>query len=287
MKKSVLAARALGAAFVAVLCGFGPMCAEAAEGEHADLVNRKVLRVCSDPANMPFSNEKEEGFENKIADIVADELKLPKPKYTWFPQSTGFVRRTLFEKRCDVIIGFAQGDELVHNTNHYYRSTYILVYPKGKGLDGLESLSDPRLKGKHIGVVAGTPPGDIMAKEGLMGLARPYQLFTDRRYFSPNEEMIKDIRSGEIAAGVLWGPIGGYYAARGGEPLVVAPLLKEASGPRMAYRITMGVRQGEDVWKHQLNDVIAKRQGDIDAVLLEYGVPLIDEQDKLITAPRR
>lgn len=272
----------------AAICAFGlGLTAEAVEGERVDLVNRQVLRVCSDPANMPFSNEKEEGFENKIANIVADELKLPKPKYTFFPQATGFVRRTLFEKRCDVIIGYAQGDELVLNTNHYYRSTYVIVYAKGKGLDGLESLSDPRLKDKHIGVIAGTPPGDIMAKEGLMGLVRPYQLFVDRRYFSPNEEMIKDIRSGEIAAGVLWGPIGGYYAARGGEPLVVVPLLKEASGPRMAYRITMGVRQGEDVWKHQLNGVIAKRQGDIDAALLEYGVPLLDEQDKLITAPRR
>jgi quinoprotein dehydrogenase-associated probable ABC transporter substrate-binding protein len=260
--------------------------ASAQEGQRADLVNRRVLRVCADPANMPFSNEKGEGFENKIAEIVADELKIP-VEYTWFPQATGFVRRTLFAKACDVIIGFAQGDELVLNTNAYYRSTYALIYRPNSGLDGVESLSDPRLQGKKIGIVAGTPPGDIMAQNGLMTLAKPYPLTVDRRFESPAERMIEDIRKGEIDAGVLWGPIAGYFAKRGGEELVVKPLLKESAGPRMAYRITFGVRNGEDEWKRQLNQVIAKRQGDIDVVLLQYGVPLLDEQNNQITAPRR
>jgi ABC-type amino acid transport substrate-binding protein len=99
--------------------------------------------------------------------------------------------------------------------------------------------------------------------------------------------MMADIRSGDIDAGVLWGPMAGYFAARGGEKLSVVPLLKETGSPRMAYRITFGVRNLEDEWKHQLNAVIARRQGDIDAVLLEFGVPLIDEQSNLITTPRR
>ncbi len=116
---------------------------------------------------MPFSNDKGEGFENKIAEIVAAELKVP-VEYTWFPQATGFIRQTLFAKRCDVVIGYAQGDELVLNTNHYYRSTYALVYRAGTGLDGVDSLADPRLKGKRIGVVAGTPPASIMAQLGLI-----------------------------------------------------------------------------------------------------------------------
>lgn len=287
MRRPALRTSGIAAALAAACCGLGLGWALAAEGERVDLVNRQVLRVCSDGANMPFSNEKEEGFENKIAGVVADELKLPAVKYTWFPQATGFVRMTLFAKRCDLIVGFAQGDELVLNTNHYYRSVYVLVYPKGKGLDGVENLSDPRLKGKKLGIIAGTPPGNILASEGLMANAKAYSLTVDRRYFSPSEDMVKDIRAGEIDAGVLWGPIGGYYASRGGEALTVAPLLKEAAGPRMAYRITMGVRQGEDAWKHQLNDVIAKRQGDLDAVLLEYGVPIVDEQNKLIASPRR
>jgi quinoprotein dehydrogenase-associated probable ABC transporter substrate-binding protein len=274
-------------ALIAMLLGMGlvePVFA--AEGQRADLVNRTALRVCADPANMPFSNERGEGFENKIAEIVAAEFKVP-IEYTWFPQATGFIRQTLFAKRCDVVLGYAQGDELVLNTNPYYRSAYALVYRPGSGLDGVDSLSDPRLKGRRIGVTAGTPPGSVMARLGLLELAKPYPLMVDRRYDSPGERMIEDIRSNAIDAGILWGPIAGYFAARGGDKLSVVPLLKEVGTPRMAYRITFGVRNQEDDWKHQLNAVIAKRQGDIDAVLLEFGVPLLDEQSNLITQPKR
>lgn len=277
----LLAALALGSALAVSTAG-------AADRNTVDLVNRKVLRVCSDPANMPFSNENGDGFENKIASIVADELKLS-VEYTYFPQATGFVRRTLAAKACDVIIGFAQGDDLVLNSNAYYRSIYAVVYRKGQGLDGLDSLEDSRLKGKRVGFMPNTPPGDLVARNGLMAMAKAYALFVDRRFFSPAEDMMKDIRSGEIAAGVIWGPMGGYFAKRGGEDLVVVPMLKDMSAgkSRLAFRISMGVRNGEDEWKRELNRVIAKRQGDIDAVLLEYGVPIIDEQDKAITEPRR
>ena len=258
----------------------------AEEGRRSDLVDRMSLRVCADPANMPFSNDKGEGFENKIADIVAAELKVP-VDYTWHPQATGFIRNTLFAKRCDVVLGYAQGDELVLNTNAYYRSAYALVYRKGTGLDGVDELADPRLKDKRIGVTAGTPPATTMAALGLIPRAKPYPLMVDRRYESPGEGMIADIRSGVIDAGVLWGPIAGYFASRGGEKLEVVPLLKETVGPRMAYRITFGVRPQEDDWKRELNQLIAKLQGRFDAVLLEYGVPLIDEQNHVITAPRQ
>jgi quinoprotein dehydrogenase-associated probable ABC transporter substrate-binding protein len=247
----------------------------------------QALVVCADPNNLPFSNDKGEGFENKIAEIIAAGLKVP-VEYTWFPQATGFIRQTLFAKRCDVVMGYAQGDDLVLNTNPYYRSTYALVLRKGGGLDGVDSLADPRLKGKHIGVTAGTPPASIMAQLGLIQNAKPYPLVVDRRYDSPGERMIGDIKSGDIDAGVLWGPIAGYFAPKAGDELVVVPLLKEAAtGPRMAYRITFGVRHQEDDWKRELNVLIAKHQGDIDAVLLAFGVPLLDEQPNLITKPRR
>ena len=275
------------AALLAVLLSIdlvAPVCA--AEGQRSDLVNRTALRVCADPANMPFSNDKNEGFENKIAEIVAAELNV-QVEYTWFPQATGFIRQTLFAKRCDVVIGYAQGDELVLNTNHYYRSTYALLYPAGTGLDGVVSLADPRLKDRRIGVIAGTPPASIMAQLGLIQRAKPYPLMVDRRYDSPGERMINDIRSGDIDAGVLWGPIAGYFAAKGGDKLLIVPLLKETGTPGMAYRITFGVRNLEDDWKRQLNAVIAKRQSDIDALLLQFGVPLLDEQSNLITQPRR
>lgn len=281
-RAAVVRAAALLAAIVAMLLAPAVM---AAEGQRIDLVNRLSLRVCADPANLPFSNDKGEGFENKVAGIVAAELKVP-VEYVWFPQAIGFIRNTLFAKRCDVVMGYAQGDELVLNTNAYYRSVYALVYRNGNGLDGIDSLADPRLKGKRLGVVAGTPPSSTMAAHGLIVDAKPYPLMVDRRYESPNELMIADIRAGKIDAGVLWGPIAGYFANRDGEKLAVVPLLKEKIGPRMAYRITFGVRQGEDDWKRQLNELIAKLQGRLDAVLLEYGVPLLDEQDRLITAPR-
>jgi quinoprotein dehydrogenase-associated probable ABC transporter substrate-binding protein len=255
-----------------------------AHAQRVDLVDRTALRVCADPANLPFSSDNGEGFENKIADIVAGELKLP-VEYTWFPQATGFIRQTLFAKRCDVVLGYAQGDDLVLNTNHYYRSTYAIVHRKGAALDGISGLSDPRLQGKHIGVIAGTPPATTMAQLGLIQYAKPYPLMVDRRYDSPGERMIADIQSGEIEAGVLWGPIAGYFAPKAG--LAVVPLLKDEGAARMAYRITFGVRPLDDDWKRQLNTLIAKRQGDFDAVLLQFGVPLLDEQNRLITRPRK
>ena len=257
-----------------------------AHAQRVDLVDRTALRVCSDPANLPFSNDKGEGFENKIAEIVAADLKVP-VEYTWFPQAIGFIRQTLFAKRCDVVMGYAQGDDLVLNTNHYYRSTYALVVRKGTALDGVDNLEDPRLRGKRIGIIAGTPPTTAMALLGLIEHAKPYPLMVDRRYESPAERMIEDIQSGDIDAGVLWGPIAGYFAPKANGDLVVVPFLKDAAGQRMAYRITFGVRPLEDEWKRQLNGLIAKRQGDIDAILLQFGVPLLDEQSNLITKPRR
>jgi quinoprotein dehydrogenase-associated probable ABC transporter substrate-binding protein len=254
--------------------------------QRVDLVNRTALRVCADPANLPFSNDKGEGFENKIAELVAGELKVPL-EYAWFPQATGFIRNTLFAKRCDVVLGYAQGDDLVLNTNAYYRSTYALLFRRGSGLDGVDALGDPRLSDKRIGIIAGTPPSTAMVRLGLMQRAKPYPLMVDRRYDSPAERMLADIRTGEIDAGVLWGPLAGYFADKGGERLTLVPLLKEPGEARMVFRITFGVRNLEDDWKHQLNAIIAKRQGDIDAILLAYGTPLIDDSANLMTAPRR
>src|SRR5512138_3071926 len=132
-----------------------------------ELVDPKVLRVCADPRNMPFSNEKGEGFENKLGELFAEKLQ-KKLDYMYFPQATGFVRMTLGAHRCDVIMGFPQGDDLAQGTNPYYRTAYALVARQGGGLDDVASLGDARLKGKHIGIVAGTPPATNMAANGLM-----------------------------------------------------------------------------------------------------------------------
>ena len=258
----------------------------AADTNLPDQVNRKSLRVCSSPENLPYSNEKGEGFENKIADIIADELKVP-VEYTWFPLGIGLARKTLAAKKCDVILQTIQADEYTLNTNSYYRSTYALVFKKTAGLDGITSVFDPRLKGKKLSNQGG-PVGDQIAKAGLMPDVKSYRLMVDRRYDNPEKDIIDDVRAGVIDVGVIWGPFAGYFARPYKDELVVVPLLEETAGTsKIEYRMTMGVRANEVAWKRQLNDIILKRQGDIDKVLLDYGVPLIDEDNKVITAPRK
>jgi quinoprotein dehydrogenase-associated probable ABC transporter substrate-binding protein len=248
-----------------------------------ELVDPKVLRVCADPRNLPFSNDKGEGFENKLAQLFAEKLH-KKLDYMYFPQATGFVRMTLAAHRCDVIMGFPQGDDLVQGTNPYYRTAYALVAKQGSGLDEVAALEDQRLKGKHIGVVAGTPPATNMAAYGLMTNAKPYPLMIDTRFDSSAVAMINDLMSGEIDAGVLWGPMAGYYARQANAPLHVAPLVRETSGPRLAYRIGMGVRPADQNWKRLLNRLIQENQAAINKILLDFGVPLLDENDRPISA---
>jgi quinoprotein dehydrogenase-associated probable ABC transporter substrate-binding protein len=257
--------------------------AQAPEGTDLsiELVDPKVLRVCADPRNLPFSNEKGEGFENKLAELFAEKLQ-KKLDYMFFPQATGFVRMTLGAHRCDVIMGFPQGDELVQGTNPYYRTAYALVARPGSGLEDVASLGDERLKGKRLGIVAGTPPSTNMAANGLMTNARPYPLMIDTRIDSSAVAMIKDLMAGEIDAGVLWGPMAGYYATQINPPLHVTPLVKETSGPRLAYRIGMGVRPADQNWKRQLNRLIQENQPAINKILLDFGVPLLDENDRPI-----
>src|SRR3974390_3432921 len=248
-----------------------------------ELVDPKVLRVCAYPHTLPFSNEKGEGFENKLAELVAAKLQ-KKIDYMYFPQATGFVRMTLGAHRCDVIMGFPQGDDLVQGTNPYYRTAYALIAKQGSGLDDVTTLDDARRKGKHIGISAGTPPATYMAVNGLMANAKPYPLMIDTRVDSSAEAMIGDLNKGEIDAGILWGPMAGFYAKRSSPPLHVTPLIAEKSGPQLVYRIGMGVRRADQNWKRLLNRLIQENQPDINRILLDYGVPLLDQNDRPITA---
>ncbi|MCB2054813.1 MAG: substrate-binding domain-containing protein [Geminicoccaceae bacterium] len=243
-----------------------------------DLVSDTAFRVCADPANLPFSNDRGEGFENEISQLFADALGR-ELQYTWFPQGMGFVRRTLLANRCDVIPGYAQGDELVLNTNHYYTSAYVLIAPAEGDLADVESLSDPRLEGRRIGVVAGTPPASHLARHGLLATTTGYKLMVDRRVESPVVDMLDDLTQGRLDIGVVWGPAGAPLAREMSEEtaLEVTPLLHEEGAPRMFYRITMGVRPGEDAWKRELNSLIRRLQPEIDAILRRYGVPLVDD----------
>lgn len=248
-------------------------------GGAIELVDPKVFRVCSDPRNMPFSNKNGEGFENKIAELMASKLG-KSLTYTWYPNSLGFVRNTLGSYKCDVIIGFPQGDDIAQVTNPYYSTTYALVLKPATGLDGVTSLNDPRLKDKRIGVVAGTPPSNIMVANGLMSRAKPYPLVIDTRVDSSAQDMIKDIEDGAIDAGVLWGPMAGYYAMHTNPKLTVVPL----TGPHMSFRISMAVRHQDQEFKRLLNKLIRENQADINALLLSYGVPLLDAQNRPLAA---
>ena len=261
-----------------VMLALTPLAAPAARAQVADLVDHTAFRVCADPANLPLSSQDGTGFENRIADLFAAKLGVP-VQYTWFPQVIGFVRQTLGAGKCDVVIGFAQGDELVLNTNHYYTSTHVLVVRADGDLTGVDHLSDPAIKGRKIGVVAGAPPATHVARLGLMKDAKPYDLMTDRRVENPAGDMLHDVETGATDAALMWGPIAGPLA-KDNPKLKVIPLLRETTTPRLFFRITMGVRPGEDVWKRELNSMIRRNQGEIDAILRDAGVPLVDDYGK-------
>jgi quinoprotein dehydrogenase-associated probable ABC transporter substrate-binding protein len=255
-------------------------------GLSIELIDPNVLRVCADPRNMPFSNEQGEGFENKLAELIAAKLN-KRIAYTFYPGAPGFIRNTLGAYKCDVIMGYPQGAELVQSTNPYYRTTYALVLRRGQGLDGVTGLDDARLKGKHVGVVAGTPPSYLLAANGLMAGAKPYPLVVDTRFDNSAQAMMKDLVAGEIDAGVLWGPMAGYYAREAAVPVDVVPLSREAGGPRMSFAIAMAVRAADQEWKRQLNRLIQENQADIDKLLMSYGVPLLDDKDQPLGAPAK
>jgi quinoprotein dehydrogenase-associated probable ABC transporter substrate-binding protein len=255
--------------------------AQDAEGS-IELVDPHVFRACADPRDLPLSNEAGEGFENKIADLFARKLG-KSVAYTFYPDATGFIRNTLNAYHCDVVMGTAQGDDLVQPTNPYYRTGYAAAYHQDGPLKGMDSLSDPRLKTARIGIVAGTPPATYLAMNGLLGQIKSYRLGVDTRYDSPTHDMMADLDKGEIDVALIWGPFGGYYATKAKTPTAVVPLVKEQGGPRMVYRIVMGVRHSDQNWKRDLNKLISENQDEIQAILRSYGVPLLDENDKPIS----
>ena len=263
---------------------FAMVCSVSGGLSHAATAGRQALttshlRICADPNNLPFSNEAGEGFENRIVQLIGQELG-KEVRYTWFPQSTGFVRNTLNLRQCDLISGITTTSETVQNTNPYYHSAYSIVYRQSLG-EPLTSISDPRLKSLRLGIVAGTPPADVLAAQGLMGNIKPYHLLADTRRNAPARQAVLDVASGETDVAFIWGPIAGYYAKQSEEPLVVTPLLNENRRIRMNYRVSMAVRYNETDWKHTINEVLARIQPQIDEILLEYGVPLLNDRGEL------
>ena len=246
------------------------------QAQTSDLVSKRAFRVCADPANYPMSDKDGTGYENKLAEFFAAKLELPLT-YEWYPMATGFIRNTLASNKCDVVIGYAQGHEMVLNTNHYMTSAFALVVKQNGPLADVTTLSDPALKEVKLGIIAGSPPADHMARNGLLRAAKAYNLVVDRRYESPVVDLLEDVEAGVTQGAILWGPIAGPLVKQNYPDLKVTPLLQETLPPRLFFRITMGVRQGEKVWQRKLNSLIRRHQGEINAILTEAGVPLVND----------
>jgi quinoprotein dehydrogenase-associated probable ABC transporter substrate-binding protein len=272
----------------ALACGFVAFqpvkaYAQASDPGALELVDPNVFRACGDPRNLPFSNDKGEGFENKLAELFAAKLG-KKLSYTYFPQATGFVRMTLGSYRCDIIMGFPQGDDQAQVTVPYYRTTYALIAKPGSGLEDVATIADPKLRDKRIGVVAKTPPSTNMAINGLLAHAKSYPLFIDTRADSSAQAMMDDLARGDIDCGILWGPMAGYYASKATPPLIVVPLTRETTGPQMTFRIGMAVRPADQEWKRTLNRLIMENQAEINKLLISYNIPILDAANVLITS---
>lgn len=241
--------------------------------------SERVLRVAADPNNLPFSNDRLEGFENKIAALLADELKA-KLEYMWWPQRRGFFRETIGSGRADVVIGVPAGFERADCTRPYYASTYVFVQKPDS--DPVRSFDDPRLAKMRIGVqLAGddgvnTPPAHALSRRGFIENLRGYSLFGDYRKDSPPAEIIHALSRGEIDLAVAWGPMASFFAAREETVLTVTPG-PASDGPLlpMRYAIAVGVRRGAGSLRDEIDAILERRADAIAAILDEYRVPLL------------
>jgi quinoprotein dehydrogenase-associated probable ABC transporter substrate-binding protein len=239
------------------------------------------LRVCSDPNNMPFSNARREGFENKIAEVVARDLARPLA-YVWSPQRRGFVRNTLNAGRCDVMMSVPTQYRLVQPTRPYYRSAYAFVSRRDRGLR-VRSFDDARLKTLRIGIqITGDdynnpPAAQALASRHLIDNVRGYTVYGDYSRPDPQREIIDAVADRRIDVAVVWGPLAGYYAMREPIPIDVVPVADSGDGPALAmsFEMAMGVARGDQALRTALDAVIVRRRAEIRRILLSFGVPLL------------
>jgi quinoprotein dehydrogenase-associated probable ABC transporter substrate-binding protein len=253
-----------------------------------DPPKRTALRVCQDPNNLPFSNTSGQGFENRIAEVFGKALGLPVSYYS-FPQRMAFIRNTLRYKLpgadypCDIVMSVPVGFDQVSVTKPYYRSTYALVFPRGKGLDGVRSSEDflkldpARLSTLRIGIYDRSPASEWLSRHGLVDRGVPYQMLNADPEQYPGEIIEKDLAAGKIDVAIVWGPIAGFFAQRVKSPQLAVVPMKSEPGIKLDYQMAMGVRYGEREWKQQVESLIDSRQAEIQAILKDYGVPVVDE----------
>ena len=240
---------------------------------------KTTLRICADPNNLPYSNQNNEGYENKIADLFAKKLGNIPVIYSWYPMTAGFVRRTLNAKTCDLIVTFPAVHEFVQNSNPFYNSSYVLMSLEEKDIN-VQTLSDHEIKEKKykIGIIHATPPSSYVVKYKLFDQVKFYRQAADPRKQKPWADATNDLVDGTIYIAILWGPLGGYEAKIAKKPIKIVPLTKEeiTSRGKMVYRFTMGIRRNEPEWEKTINKLIKDNQEEINQILRGYGVPLLD-----------
>lgn len=240
-----------------------------------------MLRVCADPNNLPFSNRRREGFEDRIAALLAQDLDADL-QYTWWAQRRGFVRETLRAGRCDVVLGVPTSFERALVTRPYYRSSYVFVTRADRALD-VRSFDDAALRTLRIGVqlvgddYANPPPAHALARRGIVQNVVGYTVYGDYAQEPPTAPIVQAVARGEIDVAVVWGPLGGWLARESTVPLSVAPVRPQIDLPFLpfVFDIAMGVRRGDDALKGELDAFLLRRRGEIDAILRSYGVPLV------------
>jgi mxaJ protein len=247
--------------------------------------SKRILRVTSDPNNLPFSNDRCEGFENKIADLVAQELDATL-QYSWRAQRRGFFRETLQENRCDLVLGMPAQFEMALTTAPYYRSTYVFLYRNDRGLR-LRSLDDPLLRKLKVGVQMigndgrNTPPAHALADRGIVTNVSGYTVYGDYAQENPPARIIDALMKGEIDVALVWGPLAGYFTKKGDLPLSVVAV-EPAADPHLpfTFAIAMGVRKSDKLLRDEIDAVLARKRNEIDAILDDFGIPRVPNPAK-------
>ncbi|HEY9111138.1 MAG TPA: quinoprotein dehydrogenase-associated putative ABC transporter substrate-binding protein [Rhodanobacteraceae bacterium] len=268
-----------------LLAVLAPACAFAQHTQYpgaAPAKTESLLRVCADPNDLPFSNRAEQGFENKLARMVAQSLG-KQVEFTWWAQGKAFLRDTLDARRCDVVMGLPTDDHAygVLTTHPYYRSSYVLVY-RADAPYQLTSLNDPRLRTLQIGVHAtgddwvDLPGGATLAHRGIVKNVHVYKLFADYGRANPSADLIEAVANGDVDVAIAWGPLAGYFATREPVKLAVVPLVQTHTILPFQFSISMAVRHGDTALRDKLNTFVKTHRAAIHALLADYGVPQLD-----------
>jgi len=247
-----------------------------------NLIPERKLTACADPNNLPFSNKAGQGFENKLAEMIASDLHA-KLDYVWWAQRRGYVRNTLNERKCDFWPGIASNVEMVATSRPYYRSTYMFVSRASENLKGL-TLDDPRLKTLKIGVqmvgndATNTPPAHALASRGIVGNVRGYMLYGNYSKPNPPAEIVRAVERGDVDVALVWGPLAGYFAAKSPVPLRLEPVIPWMADMQwpMQFDISVGVQSGNDKLLKEIDQILDRRSGDIRKLLAAYHVPVVE-----------